>query len=283
MDRTCPGRYNTGMNAKDVTIYTDMDGTVLTDWSLGPVVPRRNLERIREFVAAGGSFSVASGREAKAILRFFPGVVFRAPLVCGNGAVVYDPASRRILRKTCLPQAYKEACARYFLTHSDVWIVAADEEKIWQVASGDPARDVRLDDWDRPLLAMEDFLSGDYIKVVYVIPEGGDMEGLKAGVGRLPEAGLVVGAQSGPRYLEMVERTVNKGAGIRFAMESAGLTGRTLVCIGDYFNDWEMLKAADIAACPENAAQGIKDICRLVTCGNNEGAVADLIERLDLL
>ena len=50
------------MKAKDYIIYTDMDGTVLTDWSLGPVVPERNLGRIRKFVEEGGSFSVASGK-----------------------------------------------------------------------------------------------------------------------------------------------------------------------------------------------------------------------------
>ena len=55
---------------------------------------------------------------------------------------------------------------------------------------------------------------------------------------------------------------------------------RKLACIGDYFNDYEMLKSADIAACPSNAAQGIKDICDIVTCSNDEGAIAGLISAL---
>ena len=41
-----------------------------------------------------------------------------------------------------------------------------------------------------------------------------------------------------------------------------------------------MLKSADIAACPSNAAQGIKDICDIVTCSNDEGAIARLITAL---
>ena len=47
------------MKATDVIIYTDMDGTALTDWSLGPVVPERNLARIRAFVSAGAWYSPA--------------------------------------------------------------------------------------------------------------------------------------------------------------------------------------------------------------------------------
>lgn len=192
------------MKATDVIIYTDMDGTALTDWSLGPVVPERNLARIRAFVSAGGLFSVASGRQAPGILQLFPGVAFHAPLVCGNGSVIYDPAEQQVLRKTCLPADYKCACVSYFLTHPEVWIVAADETRIWQIVSGDPARDDQLNDWPRPRMSIEDFLSGDYVKVVYILAEGGDMEALKHEVAALPGAELVTGAQSGPRYLERV-------------------------------------------------------------------------------
>lgn len=270
------------MKASDVILYTDMDGTALTDWNLGPVVPERNLAAIRAFVAAGGLFSVASGRQAPAILRLFPEVSFRAPLVCGNGAILYAPVSGTVLHRTCLPSLYKHSSVSFFLTHPEVWIVAADEEQIWQVTSGDPARDDLLRDWPRPRLSISEFLARDFVKVVYVLAEGWDMEALKQEVAALPGAELVTGAQSGPRYLEMVERTVSKGAGIRRAMALAGLEERKLVCIGDYFNDESMLRQADLAACPANAAPGIQDICQIITCSNNDGAVGDLIERLGL-
>lgn len=270
------------MNANEIILYTDMDGTVLSDWSMGPVVPERNLRLIRRFVEAGGCFSVASGREAPGILRFFPGVPFKAPLVCSNGAVVYGGTPGRVLRKIPLPGLYKLDCRDYVLSRPDVWIVAADERAIYQVLTGDPARDAALDDLARPRISMERFLAGDFVKVVYILPEGGDMEGLKADAARFPCCDLVIGAQSGPRYYEMVERSVNKAEGIRCALKAAGLEGRTLVCIGDYFNDWDMLQAADLSACPDNSPREIQDICQIVTCGNNEGAVGDLIEQLHL-
>ena len=76
---------------------------------------------------------------------------------------------------------------------------------------------------------------------------------------------------------------MDKGTGIRRALAAAGLEGRTLVCIGDYFNDEAMLRQADIAACPANAAQGIREMCQIITCSNNEGALADLLEQLGLI
>lgn len=268
------------MNACDLVLYTDMDGTALTDWSLGPVVPERSLRLIRQFTRAGGRFSVASGRQGPDIARFFPDVDFGAPLVCGNGAVVYDNAAGRVLRRIDLPLAYKKQCADYFLAHRRVWIVAADEQKIYQVASGDPVKDGELTDWPRGLISLDEFLSRPFVKVVYITADAEHMPALKADVAGLPAAPMVVGAQSGPRYYEMTERTVSKADGIRRALALAGLEDRTLVCLGDYFNDLAMLQAADLAACPANAADGIKEICSIQTCSNNEGAVGDLIQRL---
>ena len=72
------------------------------------------------------------------------------------------------------------------------------------------------------------------------------------------------------------------------------MTDKTLVCIGDFYNDVSMLEIADIAACPDNAPDDIKAMCqivqnnipdkqdrKIVTCNNNEGALADLIEILE--
>lgn len=270
------------MRAGDIIIYSDMDGTALTDWSMGPYVPEDNLAQIRELTARGGIFSAASGRQAPDILGFFPDVEFRAPLVCANGAVVYDAAARRVLRKVPVPQAYKEEAMAYTLAHPGVWLAAADADRIYQVLTGDAQRDNQLDDLVRETITAGRFLEGEYVKACYVLEEGGDMDRLKAETGELPSAGLVTCVQSGPRYLEAVERSVSKAGGIRFALEAAGLTGRTLVCVGDYFNDLAMLNAADIAACPCDSPEEIRGICQIVTRGHNEGAVGDLIRRLQL-
>lgn len=266
-------------------IYTDLDGTALTDWDRGPVVPRRNLEAIQAFTAAGGAFSVASGREAASVLRFFPDVTFRSPLVCGNGAVIYDAISRRILRQTPLPAEYKAECAAYVRPRPGLWIVAADSERIYQITFGDPAKDAPIGDWDRPFVPVEEFLSDRrFIKVVYVLPpDGAGMPRLERETSAFSTAGLVTEFQSSHRYLEVVERTVSKAEGIRFAREAAGLADRRLVCIGDYFNDLPMLRMADIAACPSNGVDELKAMCSIVTCCNNDGALADLIQKLYLM
>ena len=52
------------------------------------------------------------------------------------------------------------------------------------------------------------------------------------------------------------------------------------MAIGDYYNDMELLRTADISAAPANALPEVRETADHIVCSNNEGAVADLIERI---
>ena len=53
------------------------------------------------------------------------------------------------------------------------------------------------------------------------------------------------------------------------------------VSITDYENDIDMLRAADFACCPSNSLQAVKDFCSVHLCSNDEGCIADLINRIE--
>ena len=57
--------------------------------------------------------------------------------------------------------------------------------------------------------------------------------------------------------------------------------GTRLYTCGDYLNDLEMLKAADVAVCPTNAHPQVKQTCDLCFRTNDDGLIADLIEYID--
>ena len=261
-------------------LYTDMDGTVLTDWMKGPVVPQRNVESIRRFMEKGGTFAIASGRQYSDILPFFGDLIPNAPLVQGNGTSLYDCREKRTLFKLPLPQEYKRECIEFVRDNPWVWLVAGNEHTVMQVNFGDD-RDARTMALKNTRIDAEEFLRGEYLKVVYVVKAPEEIPALQRMIDGFSSAGTKERTLSAPVFLETYDKRASKASGIRLAMKLAGLEGKTLVCVGDYYNDEAMLRIADIPACPANAPEDIKALCSIVTCGNNEGALADLIEALE--
>lgn len=271
------------MKSDEVILFSDMDGTMLTDWDRGPYVPARNLDAVRRFLSEGGMFSVATGRQYGEVLRFFGGIRFPVPMVLNNGAVLYDSIKEKVLRKTLLPDPVKKECLDYSRSRLGIWLVAADEQKIYQVESGDPDRDQSLLDRMRPRITEDRYLSMETVKVCFVLADASAFPAAAADVAGFRTAGMFRTAQSSPVFLEVMEKSVGKKAAVMEAVRYAGAEKRTLVCIGDYDNDCGMLTLADIAACPSNASPRLLETAKLVTCSNNECAVADLLEKLRVL
>ena len=84
---------------------------------------------------------------------------------------------------------------------------------------------------------------------------------------------------SSPVFLECYDKHAGKDSGVKLAMELAGLTGKTLVCIGDYYNDLEMLKTADISAAPISSPDDIKSSAKYITVPCDDGAVAVVVNK----
>ncbi len=268
------------MNPKDILLYADMDGTMLTDWALGPVIPQRNLGALNRFVKDGGAFSIATGRQYVDASAFFGDFTFSAPMVLCNGAYIYDQSEKKFLSYQSLPRSFKEEALEFFLKHDDVWLVASDAEAIYQVMTDTKKDDLLKDTFKRKPWTYEEYLNKEVAKLVFVLQDSKRMPSLKEQVAALKQSSLIEGTQSSAMYLEIMLKGTSKAEGIKQAIEQKNYGGRKLVCIGDYLNDYAMLKMADISACPDTACEEVKEICQIITCSNNDGAVGELIEKL---
>ena len=76
----------------------------------------------------------------------------------------------------------------------------------------------------------------------------------------------------------MVNEDTNKGKAVLKLAEILGVDKENTAAIGDYFNDYEMLKEVGLPACCGQAPKEMKKISKFVACHCNQGAVADLIE-----
>lgn len=270
------------MRAEELIIFSDMDGTMLTDWSLGPKVPEANLEAMKSFISAGGLFSIASGRQFSETERFFEGIKFPVPMVLGNGTVIYDAEKGEVISKVALADEIKRDCLEYVQNNEGLWLVAGDEFGIYQVMIKGSEWETKLTDLVRTPLTVQEFLDRDLVKVCYVIENPQNVSKVAADTAAFKSAELFQMMQSSPVFLEVLDKRAGKANGIKEAIKFAKAENRTIICIGDYDNDCDMLELADVAACPSNASPNVLRMADIVTCDNNKGAIADLINKLGL-
>ena len=61
--------------------------------------------------------------------------------------------------------------------------------------------------------------------------------------------------------------------------EICNIKDYTIIAVGDYNNDIEMLKAADMAFCPSNAVNEVRNVCDVVLDNScDEDAIAAVID-----
>lgn len=258
-----------------IYLYADLDGTLLND---DKTIPEINLKALDAFVNEGGRFGIATGRSPHN-LSFFPKVLpLNAPSILDNGGVLYDVPNKRYIETTYIPKEKSMALVRRILEINPLASVQMyTQEAIYQ-ANPDTER------WVDPLVAKEGItehpcrpedVKGEWIKIVLCLPkEQLDHVRTELDLGELEKDFSMV--LSGKIYFEFLRHGMTKGSGIS-ALREKEPSLKKILAIGDYYNDLEMLKQADVAAAPANGEEDIKAAARYVTCDNNKGAVADFL------
>ena len=82
------------MEIKNVLVVSDLDGTLIP---LSGKISRKNIEAVHCFLAAGGTFTAATGRSPSIAQPYFEQLSITTPVIVNNGAAIYDPVAKRNL------------------------------------------------------------------------------------------------------------------------------------------------------------------------------------------
>lgn len=109
-------------------------------------------------------------------------------------------------------------------------------------------------------------------------------EALDQAIARLPQEARdrYTIMKSSPYYLEILNKQVNKGAGVKALADKLGLSREEVMAIGDQENDLAMLEFAGTGVAMGNAIESVKAIAQFVTKTNMEDGVAHAIEKFAL-
>ncbi len=263
----------------DWLVVSDIDGTLNNK---ARKLPKRNYDAIYEFaVEKKGRFTLASGRNTNSIRKPYESLpISGTPAVILNGAGVYDVEHDKMLHFQAInPAGYEivKAAMKKFpaleveiLTDNSAYTInahifanvmlTADDlthKKFKRIDSCPP------DNWGKVIfLGMPPLISA-LKKYLLAIEE--------------PNVNFM---SSSIASFEMLDKGVHKGVGVMKIAEMYGIDQKHTAAIGDYFNDYEMLKTVHLSACCAQAPRKMHEIVKYEACHCNKGAVGDLLEYL---
>ena len=260
-----------------VLIVSDYDGT----WYSGSTYPQNNAEAVKYFISEGGRFCISSGRCKTHLKWVLEGVPYNAPCTLCNGAHIFDYDEDRTYYESFLPASCKHAIQSAVNKFDDVWfeVIAQGGELIYTPKNlqGEPqsgASERRFFDsfaevpegWQKILF------SGENAKLK-------EIEAYLEGIIN-DEVYLIF---TSPNLLEVCAAGVDKGSGLLRLEKLLGTEHKNVYAVGDFYNDIEMIGAAGVGCAVGGCIGELIDAADIVLCHPREGAIADLISRLDAL
>jgi Cof subfamily protein (haloacid dehalogenase superfamily) len=260
-------------------VITDIDGTFLPK---SKEYVARNMEAINRLCELGGHFSIATGRVIQAASHLIGDDRFvNFPVILGNGCMIYDADERE-------PIWYEYLDKEVFSCIREI----ADAFPSVSVEINTPREIIicRINDYERyHILAarfkntlemtIDEARRAEWVKVLFAGEPAVISELVKFVAEKNWDCAEFV--SSADIFFEVLPKGCNKGTALQKMRSFLTLDDWKIIAVGDYFNDLEMLDAADFSACPFDSIPEVRaaaDYVCVSTC--EEGAVGEVIEKL---
>lgn len=271
----------TGADWKPALIATDVDGTLLDEEEH---VSPRTREAVRAAVDAGATFILATGRPPRWIQPVVDGLGFAPMSVCANGAVLYDPATDRILSARTLSAdvlaTLAEIATRVIpgagLAVERVGRSAHDAATPQFVSS--PGYEHAWLNPDNTEVSLDEVLSAPAVKLL-IRKAGARSADMAAELAKHigTEGDLTYSTNNG--LIEVVPLGISKATGVEEVATPLGIGAGQIVTFGDMPNDVPMLRWAGLGVAMGNAHPEAVAAADEVTARNSEDGLAQVLER----
>lgn len=258
-------------------LCTDLDDTLLTT---DKKISDENRKAIEYFKSEGGLFTFATGRVpvgAKLMLKY---VEPNAPMVCFNGAGIYDFKKEALLWSRSL-DADAAAAVEYMDKMFDfIGIEVCTAEKIYFCKVNRVVEEHKiLESLPENDLDYRE-IKEDWKKILFMV-EADEIQRVREAVAASPFADKYTFVQSSPWYYELLPKGSSKGEGLLALADLMGVDRKNTIGIGDNENDLMLVKMAGRGVAVANAVDEIKEAADFVTADNNSHAVAAVIYALE--
>ncbi len=260
-------------NIENILLITDLDGTLLPK---SKVISMENLKAINEFRENGGLFSIATGRTIQATEKYMNELELNIPVILYNGAMIYQPFEKKILFKRTLGKEavciVKDILKKFdyagceILKADGVYVVKNNKEE---------TEHIKICGVNPVFCEIDDMECEDWLKVLFAVPAEKSDEVWEY-VSGLENSECFV--RSEKVFVELLPENTSKGSAIE-ELRKIMPENLKIIAVGDYNNDVEMIKCADIGVAPSNACEAVKksaDFISEKSC--EEHAIADTVK-----
>ncbi len=261
-------------------LVSDIDGTLNDKFQN---LPENNRLKIRDFVAKGGNFTLCSGRNLQSLSIHYNKLGVETPAVFLNGAGIYDFKTKNVLYYQPISAEGEEILLDIKNRFKSLQMTVFSPEKI-HLYKKSCIYGLVISKMDKLsfeyCLKEKDLPFGNWGKITFF-----GMPKLIKNVEKIIKneinSRIFNCFFTSPYTLEIVAKGVNKGTAVSKLGEILGIKEENIAAIGDYYNDFDMLKTVCHPVCCSQAPDDIKAICEYVAVHCNEGAVADFIEYIE--
>ncbi|QUR69385.1 Cof-type HAD-IIB family hydrolase [Mycobacterium spongiae] len=262
-------------------IACDVDGTLLDD---AETVTARTRAAVRAAVDDGARFILATGRPPRWVWPVVEALGFAPIAVCANGAVVYDPATDRVVSVRTLSVDILAALAE--IATRVIPGAGLAVERI-----GDSAHDTATPQFvsspgyehawlnpDNTEVSVEDLLSAPAIKLL-IRKSGASSADMAAELAKHIgfEGDITYSTNNG--LVEIVPVGISKATGVDEVARPVGISESEVLAFGDMPNDVPMLLRAGRGVAMGNAHPDALDAADEITAPNTNDGVARVLER----
>lgn len=266
-----PGKFD------GILLCSDLDDTLLTsDKRISP----QNIEALNYFMSNGGKFTFATGRVPRGARLMLNYIIPNAPMICFNGAALYDFADEKFIWQSKLDAGAKSVLEYVEKEFPDVGIEVCTDNKIYFCRVN-----YRIEEHKRLERFPDNYLDYHQIpeswcKVIFMVEEH-EVEIIKNIIAKSPFKDQYSFVRSSPWYYELLPHGTDKGAGLVKLAQYLNIPQENTFAMGDNENDITLIQQAGTGIAVFNAIPQIKAMADMITVDNNSHAAKAVIEYIE--
>ncbi|MFZ2256531.1 MAG: HAD-IIB family hydrolase [Clostridiaceae bacterium] len=255
-----PGAGSVKIGAKPVILFADVDGTLVDDTMR---VSSKDAAAIKKLMDEGHFFTLATGRGRTNAEFHMNSQATNFPAIFSNGALFYDRSREEAIKQFEMSSDdLGELFAILTDFYPEIMIQIYTQDAIYLITDN-PPDDPRVEN-HQPYqrIAFNQLKGVPCNKVLFGMQDENCDEGRDLALNYVNSHGInlrVVKSQS--KYLELTPCEVSKGNMLEFVKAEADAI---IAVAGDYYNDIEMMQAADIAYTLSSAPNEVKDVADVI-------------------